>query len=116
MCRETFWGNVWCEWRSIPGPDKDRAASMVRAAAQSLFRNEMSKSLIDTVVDNRLYNIRRYWQDSVRGMSSTASATAEIMNQPLPVPQAGMASQPGSQANAATGTRREVMDIASIID
>lgn len=89
---------------------------MVREAARSLFHIETSQSLIDTTVDNRLYNVRRYWQDNVREMSSIASAATGTVHSSPPVLHHGTASQPPSQPSVEAKTSRKVMDIASIID
>lgn len=88
---------------------------MLRDSTKSFFRSNLSQVTIDTIVENRLYQARRYWQDSLRSRRQDLAVKVDLADKGMPLINR-IDSEMVDATTAELGSARRVMDIAFLID
>ena len=112
MCKSypAGWGNVDCEWRSLPSNEQQTALTLMKQRSKHLSKGDLTEAKIQSAIEGRLNSARRGWAMHARRLEGRKTHDVNTTGVGVDVP-----SQPQSEEEEKSMDRRRVMSIAAIL-
>lgn len=113
-----IWGDSTRPWRAIPSSELNAALGAIKAKCKPLFNDRRlnpNSTLIETAIEGRLYQARRYWLKTLRASKRQEGSSTDLASQNEDSEANIDAMQAPPEHAEIEASRSNVMDIKSLL-